>query len=275
MSEYHERNPLSQQSQPPQVSHLSQQATGVIDPMTRYQASIIKENNDFDPNEDGYGDDDDDFHEESPKISDEQVASPVRSTSRERKKKIPQKLNYNGRKPKNNPFKATRASHQQQQQQQYDDQDESNYNENDDEDEMDESYSLTAASNTYHTSKTNMSKTKSSNLNSKLESGGNQYAMNSNNSLNTIGGGAKSNMHKGNSNFNFKNELKANSHLPKLVKKTNNLNLAGHAFGYEVDPIADKVDMWGHLLIGISYFFLIFSFPFSLCACVKVSTYAI
>ncbi len=32
-----------------------------------------------------------------------------------------------------------------------------------------------------------------------------------------------------------------------------------------------KIDLWGSLLVGISYFFLIFSFPFSLCACVKVA----
>lgn len=58
-------------------------------------------------------------------------------------------------------------------------------------------------------------------------------------------------------------------------KPNNNLNMQHHnnhhVFGYEVDPNDDKIDLWGHLLIGLSYFFLVFSFPFSLCACVKVA----
>lgn len=49
--------------------------------------------------------------------------------------------------------------------------------------------------------------------------------------------------------------------------KTNAMN---HGSGYEIDK-DDKIDIWGTLLVGISYFFLIFTFPFSLCACVKVA----
>lgn len=65
----------------------------------------------------------------------------------------------------------------------------------------------------------------------------------------------------------FSSPLKNVTNSPK----PNNLSMNHHAFGYEVDPKDDKIDLWGHLLIGLSYFFLVFSFPFSLCACVKVA----
>ena len=198
--------------------------------------------------------DDDEYHGET-------LTSPARSTSRERKKKLPQKLNNHGSNNRGGSTKksvyrssASRQSHNN------DDDDDDNDDEieeeydhenNDLDDDLDESYSppqQQPTSKAHKVYKSSVSK---------------QYSV--------AASSASLNARPSKASYSFKQELKSGALLPKIAKKsTNNLNLAGHAFGYEVDPVGDKVDLWGHLLIGISYFVLIFSFPFSLCACVKV-----
>lgn len=106
--------------------------------------------------------------------------------------------------------------------------------------------------------------------------------MSSTSNLNAVNNSATSNQgrqahqsgqHHQKATQGYSSPLKHSNPNNNQSPKPNNLNINNHhhVFGYEVDPNDDKIDLWGHLLIGLSYLFLVFSFPFSLCACVKVA----